>query len=154
MFQAGAWSAVARTVYTENFYEIVSKPIQGLVAMNPCARAALLDSFPVLTKLTLGRARPNTPPVQEYAQSYRRGNVFEVEFPRRGRSELFRTESGLLGTGPRSVQVGDSVWIVPGVKVPMILRKGDRRNHFRIIGNAYVHGCMQGEALERGQLEM
>ena len=47
--------------------------------------------------------------------------MFKVEFLRRGRSELFRTESGLLGTGPRSVQVGDSVWIVPGVRVPMIL---------------------------------
>jgi hypothetical protein len=140
-------------VYTENFYEIVSKPLQGLVAMNPCARAALLDSFPALTKLTLGRARLKTP-VQEYVQSYRRGNVFEVEFLRRGRSELFRTESGLLRTGPRSVQVGDSVWIVPGVKVPMILRKGERRNHFRIVGNTYVHGCMQGEAFEGGQLEM
>ncbi|EXJ66508.1 uncharacterized protein A1O5_10177 [Cladophialophora psammophila CBS 110553] len=72
-----------------------------------------------------------------------------------GRSRrLFRTKNMmLLGTGSRSLQVGDEVWILAGGKVPYILRPvqnrmdGERpadRTH-RLVGEAYVHGLMHGD---------
>ena len=59
---------------------------------------------------------------------------------------LIRTRNGLLGAGPLSMRLGDEIWIVPGVNVPLILRKvaDDRYN---LVGEAYVHGIMRGEAV-------
>jgi hypothetical protein len=70
---------------------------------------------------------------------------------------LFRTALGYLGVGSECVRVGDSVWIVPGSRVPLLLRKvqpgpedvlprGDRLRH-RLVGGAYLHGVMEGEAV-------
>lgn len=61
---------------------------------------------------------------------------------------LFRTDSGLLGLGQWSLQAGDSLWIIPGVRVPMVLRSTGAEDCFNVIGPAYVHGIMYGEALE------
>jgi hypothetical protein len=56
--------------------------------------------IPSVDEINTWASKTKDTPVQEYLQSHRGGNVFKVEFLRRGRSELFRTESGLLGTGP------------------------------------------------------
>ncbi|OAP64059.1 hypothetical protein AYL99_00031 [Fonsecaea erecta] len=72
-----------------------------------------------------------------------------------GRSRrLFRTKDLLLlGTGSRSLQTGDEVWILGGGKVPYLLRPVNRetdgqylgeRTH-RLVGEAYVHGLMHGD---------
>jgi hypothetical protein len=49
-----------------------------------------------------------------------------------------------------SLREGDSVWIVPGCRVPLILRpaQGDGQYH-ELVGGAYVHGFMDGEAVDR-----
>jgi len=67
---------------------------------------------------------------------------------------LFRTDEGWIGKGPESMVPGDEVWIVPGGKVPFILRpKGDGLS--RYVGHGYVHGIMGGEAATRfSNLEM
>ncbi|KAL6835631.1 heterokaryon incompatibility domain-containing protein [Trichoderma sp. SZMC 28015] len=61
---------------------------------------------------------------------------------------LFSTTEGLMGVGSQSMKAGDSVWIVPGSRVPLLLRPSEGR--WRLVGGAYVHGFMQGEASERG----
>ncbi len=50
---------------------------------------------------------------------------------------------------PRDARVGDSIVIVPGCHIPFILRKktDDKGEYFRIVGCAYVHGIMDGEAV-------
>jgi hypothetical protein len=59
---------------------------------------------------------------------------------------LFRTEKGYLGMGSVSTEVGDQVWVLEGANVPFVLRPvGDGR--YRLIGAAYFHGIMWGEAL-------
>ncbi|KAM6478115.1 heterokaryon incompatibility protein-domain-containing protein [Trichoderma sp. SZMC 28011] len=78
---------------------------------------------------------------------------------------LFSTAEGLMGVGSQSMKAGDSVWIVPGSRVPLLLRPsqppGNERNdsnernernesRWRLVGGAYVHGFMQGEASEQG----
>lgn len=62
--------------------------------------------------------------------------------------DLFITDQGNLGLGPSSLEVGDEVWILTGMNVPLILRSVDGKGHYRLIGETYVHGIMHGEAAE------
>ncbi|KAI3572422.1 heterokaryon incompatibility protein-domain-containing protein [Fusarium oxysporum f. sp. albedinis] len=60
----------------------------------------------------------------------------------------FLTDMGYLGMGYVSSEVGDELWIVSGCPTPMILRKtGLKKNEYSLIGETYVHGAMQGEAV-------
>ena len=64
---------------------------------------------------------------------------------------VFRTEGGLLGAGPRSLQPGDEVWVLGGAVVPLVLRAvdGGRGSH-RLVGESYVHGYMHAN---RGRIK-
>lgn len=76
---------------------------------------------------------------------------------------LFRTKKNFLGTGPERTKVGDLIFIIPGTSVPYILRstlpRAVRRSvplnfnnkifsSHQLIGEAYVHGIMHGEAVK------
>ncbi|KAK4062779.1 uncharacterized protein Triagg1_9649 [Trichoderma aggressivum f. europaeum] len=62
---------------------------------------------------------------------------------------LFSTAKGFMGVGSQSMKAGDSVWIVPGSRVPLLLRPSpSHEGRWRLVGGAYVHGFMQGEASE------
>ncbi|KAI4139396.1 MAG: hypothetical protein L6R39_006306 [Caloplaca ligustica] len=55
------------------------------------------------------------------------------------------TQSGLVGWVPRDARKGDSVSLLCGSKVPIVLRsKGDA---YLVVGQCYIHGIMDGEAL-------
>jgi hypothetical protein len=59
---------------------------------------------------------------------------------------IFITEGGLLAAGPENASVGDAVVILFGANVPFVLRPdGD---HHRLIGQSYVYGLMEGQAIE------
>ncbi len=61
---------------------------------------------------------------------------------------LFRTSLGCLGVGPKSMKVGDLVYLLQGGIVPFILRPSDHDySSFTLLGEAYVHGFMHGEML-------
>lgn len=62
---------------------------------------------------------------------------------------LFRTEKGYLGMGTISVEPGDQVWVLKGADIPLILRPA-KDGRYRLLGEAYVHGIMRGEALRMG----
>jgi hypothetical protein len=50
---------------------------------------------------------------------------------------------------------GDVVAILPGCTTPIVLRAAG--DHFRVVGEAYVHGVMEGEMAnltERGEYHM
>lgn len=63
---------------------------------------------------------------------------------------LFITKKGYIGLGTECLEVGDLVWIVPGSRVPLILRKVDAdaggENSYSLVGGTYLHGFMAGEA--------
>jgi hypothetical protein len=67
--------------------------------------------------------------------------------------KLFRTNNDLLGLCPDTAEEGDSVWIICGAKVPYILRSVPGSGSFRLIGEAYLHGFMQGEIFNSGKAE-
>ncbi len=66
---------------------------------------------------------------------------------------MFRTESGWLGLGPESLEVGDSVWILADAPTPYALRKpiDGPADAYELVGEAYVHGAMHGEPLGTGE---
>jgi hypothetical protein len=74
-----------------------------------------------------------------------------------GGRKLFRTQyNQYLGTGSKSVEVGDVVCVLAGGSVPYVIKpvvgsSGDgAENKSRFVGEAYVHGAMHGEAVRDG----
>ena len=62
---------------------------------------------------------------------------------------LFTTRSGGLGVGPRDTECGDMIAILFGCKMPVVLRqKRTSSNEFEFVGLCYIHGIMDGEAVE------
>lgn len=60
---------------------------------------------------------------------------------------LIATIRGYVGAVPTSTRSGDLVSVLPGARVPFILRaRSDGK--FKLVGEAYVHGIMQGEAFD------
>lgn len=60
----------------------------------------------------------------------------------------FRSTEGYFGLGPKSLEIGDQVWIMPRSPVPFILRRSlnsSTPNRYSVIGECYVHGIMYGE---------
>jgi hypothetical protein len=62
---------------------------------------------------------------------------------------MIRTAKGWLGMGPSSLRVGDRVFVVPGANIPLIMRRLDP-GHYQVVGEAYIHGIMHGEAVFDG----
>lgn len=62
---------------------------------------------------------------------------------------FFITESGLMGLGPRVTAVGDDVCLLFGAQVPFVLRPLQAQQQYRLCGESYVNGIMDGEALSR-----
>ena len=60
---------------------------------------------------------------------------------------LFVTASGRLGLGPASMMSGDTVAILFGGNVPYVLRPL-ANNQWHFVGECYLDGCMDGEAME------
>ncbi|KAK0507070.1 hypothetical protein JMJ35_010528 [Cladonia borealis] len=60
--------------------------------------------------------------------------------------KFFTTTKDLIGLGPRSMCKGDIICIMSGGRVPYVLR--EERDHHRLIGEAYVHGLMEGQAVD------
>ncbi|KAM5342113.1 hypothetical protein ACJ41O_015144 [Fusarium nematophilum] len=71
------------------------------------------------------------------------------------RQSAFTTREGMIGLANRGIQIGDDVCILSGGKMPFIVRKADGRGSdaacYSYIGQAYVHGIMDGEAMEEGR---
>ncbi len=58
------------------------------------------------------------------------------------------TKRGYLGTVPNLGKVGDVVAIMKGGAVPFLLQRSTTRNGaFRVVGECYVHGIMNGEGI-------
>lgn len=51
-----------------------------------------------------------------------------------------------MGIGCRGIQKDDVVCILLGCYMPLIIRK--MADHYLLVGNAYIYGLMNGEALQ------
>ncbi|RFU31490.1 hypothetical protein B7463_g4858, partial [Scytalidium lignicola] len=60
---------------------------------------------------------------------------------------FFSTVGGRIGMGPFPVKAGDKICIICNTYTPFILDSPQEiRDHFKVVGEAYVHGLMYGEA--------
>lgn len=64
---------------------------------------------------------------------------------------LFLTDGNYIGLRAQSTQIGDQVWLVSGPSTPFILRPM-QNSRYRLIGEAYVHGIIRGEAVATGSI--
>ncbi|KAI0836634.1 heterokaryon incompatibility protein-domain-containing protein [Hypoxylon sp. FL0890] len=67
-------------------------------------------------------------------------------------AQLFITDTGLIGSGPRDTCVGDTVYIFSGGEMPFVVRsthyqREQGQQYFQYVGHAYVHGIMDGQAV-------
>lgn len=65
---------------------------------------------------------------------------------------FFITKSGYIGIGPPYTSPGDQVWVFKGGNVPFVMRdasaEGKDQPQLTLVGDAYVHGIMDGEAMD------
>lgn len=74
-------------------------------------------------------------------------DAYETTFSHSPHLRPFLTSNKYLGMGSQSLEKGHSIWIIPGSRVPLILQTVDS-GIYKIVGGAYVHGFMHGEALD------
>lgn len=60
----------------------------------------------------------------------------------------FLTEKGYVRVGPEQTEKGDIAAVILGAELPYILRPADNFGGLVLIGDAYVHGAMDGEIIE------
>lgn len=68
------------------------------------------------------------------------------------RRRIVKTRKGYVGLAAGDTAVDDSVALVQGGQVPLVLRQVDY--YWQLVGDAYVHGIMNGEAFEENKCEM
>ena len=101
-----------------------------------------------LTK-ALGQSGDVSPALREVAAG---GDHFKWSRAANGASShrvFARTAKGYYVLGPRVLEVGDVVCVLLGGKMPFCLRPWG--THYLLVGECYVHGLMNGEAV--GMLE-
>ncbi|RFU78969.1 hypothetical protein TARUN_3273 [Trichoderma arundinaceum] len=68
---------------------------------------------------------------------------------------FFITKKGYFGLGPQKSEPGDRIVVLFGSGVPFVLRKCTTvagKGAWRIVGECYVHGIMQGEVVKKWEL--
>lgn len=73
--------------------------------------------------------------------------LFEIQGRYALHRSVARTEGGFLGLASHATETGDMVMICKGSSVHLIMRRCGE-DEFRLIGDAYVHGIMEGEVFE------
>ena len=70
---------------------------------------------------------------------------FLKSFSTMTQKRLFLSQKGFLGLCPMSAEIGDSIWIFRSAKVPFLLRRMPGNKCFKLVGEVYLHGFMNGE---------
>ncbi|KAF9700135.1 hypothetical protein EKO04_001316 [Ascochyta lentis] len=97
------------------------------------------------------RRAANDPP---YLIALARGaSLFDLHYSHAMLQRPFRSRQGYFGIGTQCLREGDSVWLVSGCRVPIILRPLDGSKHYQLVGASYLHGFMDGEALGQGDVQ-
>ena len=79
--------------------------------------------------------------------------VWGVCYPRTRRNKT-KNKDPLFCLGSPDIRAGDMFCLIFGCSIPVVLRKISASGgspHFEFVGECYVHGMMDGEALEGRQ---
>jgi hypothetical protein len=117
------------------------------VASEPPTKFPVPSNLP--DKVEILQAREKSRSDAKYlAKLAHRASLYDTHYSHASMIRPLRTEQGYFGIGTQCLRESDSVWIVPGCRVPLILRKIEASERYRLVGGAYVHGFMNGEALK------
>lgn len=58
---------------------------------------------------------------------------------------MFRTKSGRIGLGPRTMELDDEIYLLAGGTAPFLLRPVPYTGLFKLVGPCYINGIMNGE---------
>jgi hypothetical protein len=72
----------------------------------------------------------------------------QLSFPRR----ICITDRGYIGMAPHLAEQGDLLCFIFGSQVPFLLRhvEDSKEMRYRLVGECYIHGMMDGEAFNLG----
>ncbi|KAN0113261.1 Heterokaryon incompatibility protein (HET) domain containing protein [Hyaloscypha variabilis] len=131
------------------FHQTLTKAYSHLhsliVHLSPIDKTQAIPSWSsIRSNIKLGEANVSETFDQDYEHI---ASSFRLAYMGR---RLFVTASGHQGIGPQALEKGDEVWILGGAKVPMVLRRV-QEGIYRLVGEAYVHGIMEGEAVGEGK---
>lgn len=137
----GAWSQLASTISQQGLYQPTGEQYEAAFA-----RLRVRDRWPGLNRRL--RKPPASMPVVGPNNGKRPLHLKRYaakisDYTTNCR--LFLTNSGYMGLGEYNVAKGDHIYLLMGGEVPFILRP--EGEHFRLVGEAYVHGIMDGEGL-------
>ncbi|KAL7814949.1 HET domain-containing protein [Trichoderma aethiopicum] len=68
---------------------------------------------------------------------------------------FFITKKGYFGLGPQKAEPGDRIAVLLGSGVPFVLRRcstAEGKRVWKVMGECYVHGIMQGEVIQKWEL--
>ncbi|KAI0839984.1 HET-domain-containing protein [Hypoxylon sp. FL0890] len=103
-----------------------------------------LFGFPTLAKLSEAVATAQT---DEAAAEGSLSAFYKVRITNWiSRCYLFRAQNGYMGTIRAEPREGDEVFVILGCDIPMLLRPTPT-GEYEVIGDCYVHGIMDGEAI-------
>lgn len=109
----------------------------------PEAQEHVLDCFRTMQRIDSDWENQASLPEQDILQQLSIQRRFrQIATGRR----FLKTESGRMGWVPERAIVGDLVSVLCGSAVPVLLRSCE--DAFRVIGQCYVEGIMDGEAVE------
>jgi hypothetical protein len=87
------------------------------------------------------------------AELKHQASLYDVHYLHAPHLRPFVTKNGYFGVGTQCLRRDDTIWIVPGCPIPLILRRIEKSAHYQLVGSSYVHGFMNGEILQRQDLE-
>lgn len=104
-------------------------------------KGPLMDFFTLMysAKLFLWYALSNKPLLK-----------FELQARYTLNRRMVRTERGYFGLAAAETQEGDQIVLCKGSRVPLVMRRGGDAGEWRLVGDCYVHGIMDGEGFEEG----
>ena len=66
---------------------------------------------------------------------------------------LINTAKGYIGLAPSTARKGDTIAIIAGCSYPVLLRDAGLGRGWRVIGEVYVRGIMDGEGVSAEEWE-
>jgi hypothetical protein len=122
-------------------YNVAIQKVYGKLPLNSSRLVANTSLSTLLRYLPLGKSYHNDPTTLSNISNETARNIAGSISSR----SFFVTKRGYIGIGPDTMKHGDTVCTLFGSTVPFILRPVKGSEKFRLIGESYVHGIMDGE---------
>ncbi|OCK93532.1 uncharacterized protein K441DRAFT_661434 [Cenococcum geophilum 1.58] len=133
---------------TEEQFREISKAYYSFVSPIGVPR---VDTTSLLIRIILGHALSQPLPPREHTAAMS-SPIKYATF----RRKIFITRENFIGLGPAEMKVDDQIYLLQGSRTPFIPRQakeecinGLLKRYYQLVGDCYMHGVMDGEALAR-----